>query len=577
MRRHQGSWGVAVPAVVLAVAVAADRTTIIVHAPAGALRGAVENNVASFRGVPYAAPPVGSLRWRDPAPAAAWNGTRDALADGAACPQECALPVITCPTIISENCLFVNVFAPANASMATAAAATAAAATAAPGAPLLPIMFWIHGGNFYQGYGGGILYDGSHLAREHGVVVVALNYRLGALGFLRTGGNAATGDWTGNFGLKDQQAALRWVRANGAAFGGDAARLTIFGQSAGAASVGAHLQMPGSRGLFAAAILQSNPLGLPFRAASKYRKFARVVARKAKCAGLLGLAPRRRWQRCLEALPWQQLVAAQKAAQADLLADVGQVLSLFQPFSPAVGTPELPRQTLAAMLAGGVADVPLVLGSVRQEGVIFLYEAFTKPEPVLEEALLVDLVYSHRREIMRRYPLPAAARAANDARNHTAVLATDSLFHCAIRHAARALARNDSGSGRRGARSSPTFVYHFDHIISFGAKFWLPTSPICVDTVCHAEELPFVFAPDLTVINASFTPAEAALAHSMGRYWTNVAKAGAPGSDGAISWPTMDGAERALRFTTDPANSIDTARYADKCAFWDSLGYKWIL
>ena len=436
-------------------------------------------------------------------------------------------------------------------------------------------MVFLHGGNFYQGYGGGLLYDGSHFVRDHGVVVVALNYRLGALGFLRTGGDAGAGDWTGNFGLKDQQQALRWVQRNAAAFGGDRTRVTLFGQSAGAASTGAHLIMPGSRGLFGRAIMQSNPLGLPFRSAKKYPKFAKVVARKANCTGALAgvgsaSAGRAKWQRCMMALPWEKVVAAQGEAQADLLADVGQFLSLFQPFSPAVGTPDLPVQTFQALLDGTAADVPVLLGSVRQEGVIFLYEAFSSAEPVAEEKVLVDLVYGlqHEHKIFEQYPLSPAVKAADDARNHTAVIATDSLFHCPMRHAALALAHS-------AKRTSPTYMYHFDHIISFGAKFWLPTSPVCVDTVCHAEELPFVFDPDLSIINATFTPSEATLAKSMQTFWTNFAKSDRPGSDGAMSWPAFNGSEQALRFGA--VNTMDAARYAQKCSFWDKLGYKWIL
>ena len=146
------------------VTAATNPEKVVVQTDKGAVRGTVSDGVAAFRGIPYAAPPTGALRWQDPQPAVAWNGTRDALSDGAACPQDCALPTVTCPTKISESCLFLNVFAPAPAP--------------APRA-LRPIMVFLHGGNFYQGYGGGILYDGSHFVRDHGVVVVALNYRLG--------------------------------------------------------------------------------------------------------------------------------------------------------------------------------------------------------------------------------------------------------------------------------------------------------------------------------------------------------------------------------------------------------------
>jgi acetylcholinesterase/cholinesterase len=550
---------------------AASNTTV--QTSSGPLTGATLNGVSAFRGVPYAAAPVGPLRWQNPLPPAPWTAPRSAFTDGAACPQVCALPTATCPPTISEDCLFLNVFAPASAPPSVSASASAASATApTAAADLKPVLFWIHGGNFYQGYGGGILYDGSHFARDHGVVVVSINYRLGALGFLYTGEDNAT-QLTGNFGLRDQRAAMQWVQANIAAFGGDPARVTIFGQSAGGASVGAHLNMAASKGLFHAAVMESNPIGLPFRTAKKYPDFSKVVAKKAGCkTGLFKAAP---IEECLRGKSADAVVAAQAEAQNDLVAELGEFLSLFQPFSPVVGTDELPVQTLDGLLAGAVHDVPILLGSVRQEGVIFIYEAFAGAEPILEEAALLELVYgvADTPKIQKQYPMPQSAKDAKDARNHTALFATDSLFHCALRHAALSLAARTTA----GTRLSPTYLYHFDHVISFGAKFWDPTSPICVDTVCHAEELPFVFNPDLSAINATFTADEATLAASMQTYWSNFARDGRPGANGALAWPPLDAAEKAMRFTTDPANSIDTGRYADKCAFWDKLGYKWIL
>ena len=159
----------------------------VVNTTAGPVKGQLEGAVRTWRGIPYAAPPVGALRWQNPTPHAPWGDTpRAATADAPGCPQTCKLPSLACPPRFSEDCLGLNVFAPAGATASSK----------------LPVMFWIHGGNFYQGYGGGALYDGASFAANHGVVLVSINYRLGALGFLYTGSDAAT-DLTGNFGLRD--------------------------------------------------------------------------------------------------------------------------------------------------------------------------------------------------------------------------------------------------------------------------------------------------------------------------------------------------------------------------------------
>ena len=327
----------------VAVAPAALAVPITVTTSAGQVQGSVDGDgVSSFRGIPYAEPPVLARRWQDPVPRVPWTGVKSTTVDGAGCPQECKLRTICCPPTQDEDCLFLNVFSPPGAASSSASSnnnstttkkavlfcessflyarctmavrSVTAASYVHPLVPrtrrhntkpqcLLPacsslcfasafcscfapirsrpsirarftlhhhhsltpscfrspVVFLlpapspslypttqppkhpnthprndtgIHGGNFYQGYGGGLLYDGTTIAREQDVVVVALNYRLGALGFLYSGPDKAT-QFTGNFGLRDQQLALRWVQENAAAFGGDPSRVTIFGQSAG--------------------------------------------------------------------------------------------------------------------------------------------------------------------------------------------------------------------------------------------------------------------------------------------------------------------------------------------------------
>ena len=217
----------------------------IVRSDGGLVRGADAAGVRSFLGLPYAAPPTGNLRWRPPQPAAAWSGVRDATKFGPSCPQSTVGNPFLPPGPISEDCLYLNVYTPASHSS---------------GGGGRPVLVWIHGGGLVQD--GARNYDGTKLAAD-GAVVVTINYRLGALGFLAHPALASRpGGAAGNYGLMDQQAALRWVQRNIAHFGGDPRNVTIAGQSAGGLSVLAQMVSPGARGLFQRAIVQSGTFAL---------------------------------------------------------------------------------------------------------------------------------------------------------------------------------------------------------------------------------------------------------------------------------------------------------------------------
>ena len=197
----------------------------------------IGDDLVAFRGIPFSSPPVGKLRWRAPQPAASWKGVRDATSFGPACIQQRAPE--TGRANESEECLFLNVWAPKTRSAAG-----------------LPVMVWIHGGGLNNGSTRGPQTDGAALARQ-GVVLVSIQYRLNVLGFLASSALTKEAGESGNYGLMDQIAALEWVRDNIAAFGGDPSRVTVFGESAGGASVHALLAMPRARGLFRAAIAES--------------------------------------------------------------------------------------------------------------------------------------------------------------------------------------------------------------------------------------------------------------------------------------------------------------------------------
>jgi len=219
---------------------AAEDEAPVVRVSAGELRGQAAGDLMIFKGIPYAAPPVGDLRWRSPQPAQAWNGMRLATEFGNECMQApAALSSNPLRATLSEDCLYLNVWAPKGRNASS-----------------LPVMVWIHGGGFVNGGSSPAAFDGSHFA-ERGIVFVSINYRLGRFGFFSFPALLQEGGPVGNYALMDQIAALRWVRQNIAAFGGDPRRVTVFGESAGGESVNLLLDSPQSRGLFVRAIIES--------------------------------------------------------------------------------------------------------------------------------------------------------------------------------------------------------------------------------------------------------------------------------------------------------------------------------
>ncbi len=294
----------------------------------GPVQGQVVNDIAVFRGIPFAAPPVGDRRWREPQPVPPWSDVRQALSAAPSCPQKRGLSLEGGgdPGQLDEDCLYLNVFTP----------------RADPGARL-PVMVWIHGGALIFGSGGLAIYDGSALAGR-GVVVVTINYRLGPLGFFahpaldkeRPGGAI-------NFGLLDQIAALRWVKANIAAFGGDPAKVTVFGQSAGAQSVLALMTSPLASGLFRGAIAES-PYGVP----SHTRRAATSTG--VAIANAVGLPGASASIAALRSIPATRLAALE-----------GKDLSLAPGF--VVGDEAVPMPLLQAFQKGREAAVPLIIGS----------------------------------------------------------------------------------------------------------------------------------------------------------------------------------------------------------------------
>jgi para-nitrobenzyl esterase len=504
----------------------------VVEVSGGRVRGQERSGVWVFSGIPYARSPEGPLRWRPPQPVEPWGGVRDALEFGTIAPQPPMLGGFAMPgepDAQGEDCLSLNVWTPAL------------------DAGRRPVMVWIHGGGFTSGSGAGLMYRGGDLARNGDVVVVTVNYRLGALGFLGhpalVDGDAAPAA-VGNWGLLDQVAALRWVRDHVAAFGGDPGQVTIFGESAGGMSVSALLAAPSARGLFHRAIIQSGPVYV--------HSLGRAARAGEDLAEVLGLAEVSR--RALEAVPAPELVAAAQQLQ-DRAPSPGE---LPLPFLPVVDGAFLPRHPAEAVEAGEAAHVPLMIGTNRDELTFF---GLGDPRMAdMDEELLL-------RWFGRAVPdVPAAEvvesyRSAREARGEPTgprdlwvAAGSDLVFRWPSLQIATA----------QRAHQPATFVYLFT---------WASPAFGGLLGSCHALELPFVFGAVRHDAIASFAgggPEALALSARMQRAWLSFARTGDPSHDDIGEWPGWDAERRATMVFGAESGAVDAPR-DEELAVWSGL------
>lgn len=483
-------------------AIGADDETVEVTAPAGSLRGRWLGGVARFAGIPFAEAPTGALRFRAPVAVAPWDGVRDALHFGAVSPQNPSMMDALFggeAEVWDEDCLHLNVWT----------------TTPADTADRRPVMVWMHGGGFEMGSGSSPLYHGESFARS-GVVFVSINYRLGSLGFLELGHLDDAYAGSGNVGLLDQIAALRWVRDNIAAFGGDPDDVTIFGESAGAMSVSMLMCMPDAAGLFHKAIAQSGSLASAKSPEQAVRDTEEFMAE----AGVSSVAE-------LVELPVGELLAAHSrmgmarlSVPEDVIQRFGSPLAVL-PFRPVADGRCVPADPLAAVAGGSAAGVPLVIGTNLEEWKLF---ALLSPPTETLEALHARLA------LLTDDPEGALAAYRNEhpeappAALEQAVL-TDYVFRipaCALADAQSAHA--------------PVWQYRFDwRSPAFGGLLG----------AAHAVEIPFVFdmVEDHRLHVLVGAEAPAGLARAMHRAWVATATDGDPTAAG-LEWPTMDGPDR---------------------------------
>ena len=493
----------------------------IVRIDDGLVRGTTAGTVDEFLGIPYAAPPTGNLRWRPPARPASWEGVRDATQFGPSCPQPTANNPYLPPGPVSEDCLYLNVYTPTLSDRSGGGR---------------PVLVWIHGGGLVQD--GARNYDGSMLAAD-GTVVITINYRLGALGFLAHPALASRpGGPAGNYGLMDQQAALRWVQRNIAQFGGDPHNVTIAGQSAGGLSVLAQLVSPGARGLFQRAIVQSGAFALTQQPLAAAEAAGEKLAAAAGCADQTA--------QCLRSAP------------------VSNLVSSFGVEIPGVVDGSVLTQSIGTAIAHGqFARVPILNGITHDEEMIFvdalgIAVSGGTDVPVPDRPVNSANYQANIASVLGVPDARAAAIAGEYPPGPSADLAFSTLVSDA-NFACPALQLD-----RWTASRVPTYAYQFndDHApVNVAPPGKLP--PIAT----HGTELPYLFDQPNAPYPATLTAAQQALSASMRAAWANFAATGNPSSR-ALPWPSFtDGAQVMSLVPPQPQVETDFAA-AHHCSFW---------
>ena len=474
---------------VATLALAAPAPAAPVRTESGPVSGVVADGVVAYKGIPYAAPPVGDLRWRAPQPAAPWTDVHVADAYGHDCMQEPfpsdAAPLGTPP---AEDCLYLNVWAPEK-----------------PASAKLPVMVWIHGGAFVNGGASPVVYDGRHFARR-GVVFVSFNHRLGRFGFFAhpaLSSESPKGP-LGNYGYLDQIAALKWVQKNVGAFGGDPGNVTVFGESAGGGSVNTLMVSPLARGLFHKAIVESGGGRAGGIMTPRTLKEAEAVGVAfAKLVGVTGEDA-------------AALAALRKLPDPDLvrglnMASMGQQRDTWA--GPMIDGQIVAEEPETAFRAGRQARIPYLVGANNREF------GFMPLPPHAVEGMLARFGADKDAVVAAYDP----EKTGNMGEIGVGVMSDGAMVE-----PARLLARLASAAGQ------PTYAYRFSYVASSIRKD--------VKGALHATEIPFVFETVRAKYGDATTPEDEAIASAINAYWVSFARTGDPNGDGRPKWPAYTAA-----------------------------------
>jgi para-nitrobenzyl esterase len=485
----------------------------------GQLKGYAANGISTFLGIPFAAPPVGDLRWKPPAPPAKWTGVRDAGSFGPSCVQTSTFGVFALPSR-SEDCLYLNVFTPTSRRN-----------------KLRPVMVWIHGGGLINGRAND--YDPRKLIKDGDVVVVSITYRMNVFGYMAHPALDREGHAFGNYGTLDQQAALQWVQANIKAFGGDPGNVTVFGESAGGLAILFNAVSPGAKGLFHKAILESGVSAAaqtPIEAAEKIgTDFATAIGCEDQTAS------------CMRG-----------KSVDDIIAKAGRFLNTAV---RSVDGTVLPAQMQALMAEGKFHKVPILIGNNLNEWTWFVsLGELASNKPIAKEDYEKSLAGTFGAErgakVAAQYPV-AGFPSASEGIAHAL---TSWAFVCPSRRIMRSAERN----------GAPVYVYEF--IDAKAPQYFAPVSfPY---GAAHTLELQYIFPRYHGAAGAPrpLSAEQQKLSDAMVKYWTNFARTGNPNGKGLPSWPKWTDANPQTQLLDAP--SITTAKDSGvdrKCGFWDIL------
>src|SRR5882672_47934 len=499
----------------------------VIQTNEGPVRGLIKNGVGIFLGIPYASPPIGDLRWRPPQPIAGWNRVLDALAYGNTCVQTNTLGTFAAWSD-HEDCLYLNVFTPT--------LGQADRDGHHEGRGKRPVMVWIHGGGNFDGESND--YDARKLAKDGGVVVVTLNYRLNVFGFLAHPALDSEGHAAANYGLMDQQFALRWVQRNIAAFGGDSRNVTIFGESAGSFNVLANMASPTAKGLFHRGIVESGAYSL------RQSTLTQAEATGAAFAAAVGCPEQT--AACLRSLSVQDIISKGSSYQSGVpIAIDGTILT------QSIGD---------ALKSGQFNQVPVINGANREEWRWFAGQTELATSHVMTAAdypnsIAAFLGAVNAPLIIAQYPLSAYSSPSEA----FAAAVTAAFFDCPVRRVNRLL-----------VKYVPTYGYEF-------ADETAPSSSPPVSFpygAAHTYEIQYLFPlyhGAAGIVN-TLNPAQTRLSDQMVSYWTTFAKTGNPNSEETPEWPRYDATLDQYLSLQLPIPVTTSAFAAEHdCDFWDSL------
>jgi para-nitrobenzyl esterase len=485
-----------------------------------------EKGVRAFLGIPYAAPPVGDLRWREPRPVAPWQGVRQATEFGPRAMQGSVYSDMRFRDAgPSEDCLNLNVWTPAKSATKR-----------------LPVMVWIYGGGYEAGGTSEPRQDGAHLATK-GVVVVSMNYRLGVFGFFSHPElSAESGHGSGNYGIMDQTAALRWVQRNIAAFGGDPTNVTIFGESAGSYSVSVQMASPTARGLFQKAIGESGSMVGTRRIPAHVLSLAAAERNGVEFVRLMGA-------KSIAQLRAKSAAEVLKASLEDKKLKDGIVVDGYV----------LPKDVYTLYAEGSQARVPLLAGWNSDESRVFAVFGSKRPTAKsfsdsvhLEYAELAD-------DVLRLYPAQTDAQAVRSAGD----LAGDRFIVSSMWNWIEMQLRSGA---------SPVYRYQFDRAIPVEPGTEVNGSPATAADVGapHAGEIPYVFGAFGSNPRAPWLPDDHRISDMMEAYWTNFAKRGNPNGRGLPKWPQYLAKDNYPVMHLDVVAKPEPEEHRSRHAFWDA-------